>query len=186
MGKRRQRYSIGVTMHGIEAKLDVVNRRVSRLIDLMATEGEERSQIPEVYESARSELQAVALEVNQMHDEYKDNPKLGSGVSLLAGNCWRFSAKQVTALNMTLDALMISGIAEDEDLDYLREVIGACESVFTTHHQMVMSTLVANTAALIAMTQLYDSDPGRPSAAFDSLAETFAQEKARIMGAAPG
>jgi hypothetical protein len=162
-------------MHGVETKLEAVNRRVSRLIDLLATEGEERNQMVEVYKSAYSELQAVALEVKQLHDEYnyKDNPKLGSGVSLLAANCFRFSAKQVSALNMALDAFTLASIAEGKDFEYVQQVIWACEAVFTEHHKMVMSTLVANTPSLIAMTQLYESDPGGPSAAFDSLLETF-------------
>src|ERR1035438_283381 len=185
MGRSKQLAEINSAVTKLQRSLSNAFQQITEIRDLLALEGEERQAIPDLNKSTRSELRTSAIQVEQLRDaNAPTNPKVRPEVMLMGTTCSAFIGMEVVALNLLLDALSLTGVAEGDDLEYLRSVIINCATVYDSHLSMVESTLRGGPDGALMFSTMYRTNPDTQAAtaAFNQMVADFPQFRVRVIG----
>jgi len=188
MTKKKDRAMVTETVNRFQSSLEVTYELLFKIQDLLATEGEARQAIPDLYRQAQANLERDAGAIEYFRSVYAPgNRKINWDALMLGSTCATLIAIQIVSLNLFLEALSIASLVEGEDLDYLRTVVQSAEMVFSSHVSFVRSALRCTGLDIPAFSEVYRTGPGAAQAheEFENLYSTeFPAFKARTMAQA--
>jgi hypothetical protein len=184
MGRRQHRESLQFQVNDLERRLSLTFATLEELAEALALEGEARERIGDLYRSARSQLEPIALEVEAMAKTFwfgTANLKADADVALRGTMVSIFMGAQLVAIDLTLDAMALVGTVDAPDQDFFWATIDTCCNVYGSHQTMVESAMRADFEALTEMRALFGADADGTSATFNSLVDEFKQVKRRVL-----
>jgi hypothetical protein len=173
----------------LEAALGGICEQLAH-INWLAVEPDARRSVPDLCRQTRADFQRVAGHVERFCLAYQPGGRrTREDARLLGIACSQLLDMQVVALDVHLGALSLLPSVEGDDLEYLRGVIQAAESVFSSHTALVQSALGTTGPDLVQLDELCWTSPGAVAAhqVFLRLSSTeFPEFKVRVLAQVPG
>jgi len=153
--KKTQRKALVTTVDELEATLADCANRIMETNGVLVGGDLDLEWISQRLDVVRSQLTTVATKNTVLRGAYLPSTRrIQPAMRWLGIHCSRFIAVQTSALGGIVDVLTVTGGAEGEDLEYLRNIVQFFEEAYEEHRKLTALAL---------------SEEGEAGAALDAL-----------------